>query len=59
MRDLKSKSNGLLNDVNKLKEKVVEDPQETLQKKQDAKSRLEYTSNELNKNKSKLTDLNN
>jgi len=56
---LKSKSNGLLNDVNKLKEKVVEDPQETLQKKQDAKSRLEYTSNELNKNKSKLTDLNN
>lgn len=55
--ELRNNSENYKKELCKLKEKVVEDPEETLKKRDESKSRLENSTQELSKNKTKLKQL--
>ena len=55
--ELRNCTETLNKEINKLKEKVVEDPEETLKKRNESKSRLENSTKDLIVQKTKLKQL--
>jgi len=55
--ELRNCTETLNKEINKLKEKVVEDPEETLKKRNESKSRLENSTKDLSVQKTKLKQL--